>query len=840
MTADDRVRGAKRAAAARLHAIPGVHAVGVGFKVVGGKKTDELAITVFVDKKRKPEELTEDELVPTEIEGVKTDVVQMERTRSLNADPNSVTVTTSPLPPNQGTSGGIVTLSGTFGKTVPGDGLVVIVYVTVQPAGGDATETFGYAEANGVENLVQLAGELANSLLRISGLDATASSTAPATITIKPEHEDDPDDEAEIKITQAFTMAADVTKYFPDWVRGGIAIEPGGYPGPGTLGCLATTAPTEANPQGTVVGLTNFHVVCPSSDSYTTLDASTDNAAPTIVTFTVDTGKPVTPGTLVALTIKQQSKPKNILFSAFYTTLAEDTTPDQVAAKVVAAAGVAAAAANPSTGITVTQVTTHPTKIMFSGVANARMVCLTFGPPNSDDTVKLLPTVTKTGPTTSTIEFDGSVAAENYGIFVRINPGGARFTFGSFTNPAKGQTPTQVAAKVAQAIQDVPDFVPPGGTNALRGNVTASSTGTIVTVTSAEEVECRVVSDIQVGQPDRYFGSTCSHCCSHRIGRVVDAQVHSDVALIQLDPGLKYKLEIQDIAGAIDVISALPPDIGLAVQKRGRTSGLTQGKVTYVEVSEVVTDKGFLGIRGGEFWIEPDADSAPNNAFTLEGDSGSAVISSIDNSLVGLLWGNSGEIAAAMEIGPLIEAFPALKLSFAPAPGVDADTVQVVPKPAAAAFQALADDAAQAVTIPEAAPLGFAATRFAKRLDQAENEIRATPLGREYVEVVRQHLQEGFTLVNKNRRVATVWRRSGGPEILDALARMIQLRNERLPAEINGKPLVECLSRIQRIVTRYGSPAFSEALNRYAPKLEGLAHMTYLELLAALQSEAME
>lgn len=52
MTDVDRIRTIKRAAATRLHAIPGVHAVGVGHKVVGGKKTDELAIAVFVDEKK--------------------------------------------------------------------------------------------------------------------------------------------------------------------------------------------------------------------------------------------------------------------------------------------------------------------------------------------------------------------------------------------------------------------------------------------------------------------------------------------------------------------------------------------------------------------------------------------------------------------------------------------------------------------------------------------------------------------------------------------------------------------------------------------------------------------
>jgi hypothetical protein len=38
MTDVDRIRAVKRAAAARLHAIRGVHAVGVGFKVMTGKK----------------------------------------------------------------------------------------------------------------------------------------------------------------------------------------------------------------------------------------------------------------------------------------------------------------------------------------------------------------------------------------------------------------------------------------------------------------------------------------------------------------------------------------------------------------------------------------------------------------------------------------------------------------------------------------------------------------------------------------------------------------------------------------------------------------------------------
>src|SRR6516164_820631 len=98
----ERIRAVKRRVAARLHAIPGVHAVGVGAKVVGGKKTDEMAITVFVDKKKKPEELAKEDIVPSEIEGIKTDVVQKARARLANADPNSVTLTLETIPPDEG------------------------------------------------------------------------------------------------------------------------------------------------------------------------------------------------------------------------------------------------------------------------------------------------------------------------------------------------------------------------------------------------------------------------------------------------------------------------------------------------------------------------------------------------------------------------------------------------------------------------------------------------------------------------------------------------------------------------------------------------------------------
>jgi hypothetical protein len=55
--------------------IPGVTGVDIGHKYVGGKKTDELAIRVYVKKKR---EVPEKDAIPKEIRGIPTDVIERE------------------------------------------------------------------------------------------------------------------------------------------------------------------------------------------------------------------------------------------------------------------------------------------------------------------------------------------------------------------------------------------------------------------------------------------------------------------------------------------------------------------------------------------------------------------------------------------------------------------------------------------------------------------------------------------------------------------------------------------------------------------------------------------
>ncbi len=809
----DRIRAVKKAAAARLHGILGVHSVGVGFKVVGGKKTEELAITVFVDKKKKPAELKPHEIIPPEIDGVKTDVVQMARPRLANADPSTITAVLANIPPDQG-GGQSVTFTGPVAPKVPADGLYIIVDLTVQASGHQPRDSFVVAESDGSSSLLDLVAELETALNKFSEVVASKSDG------VSPQLQILATTGSTVQVTRAYVVAEDDTKYFKDWVRGGIRIQRGSATPSGTLRILATTAPSATDPKGKVVGLTNVHVVCPSDADDVGLNlTAADDADSMGVTFNIPAADSVVdPYTRVVITVREQDPDRihNILFNAVYL-VGENDQPADVAH------GLAANATGAPSGLSITQSPANSAHVALTSTlpTPVRLETDVYGWPNSDPSVKLSALVTKPDAITNVITFSGSVPSDNYGIFVKINPGRLAFTFGSFVNPKKNATPDAVATAVLQSLIQSITNVPPVESQSVAA---ALSGAAAVQINAAEEVECRIIPDIQIGQPDNYFGSTCSHCCSHRIGRIVDAQIHSDVALVQLDPDLNFKLEIQGINGGI--VGTSSPTLNQRVQQRGMASATARnGTVSHLNISTQVQDDGsFQRLTDDNFMIQSDS----HDPFVLPGDSGAAVVS--NGTLVGLLWGHQVTTGIASDITPLVAAFPQLQLP---------DTLQTVPKPAAA-FQTLSEDALQPITIPEAAPFGFAATRFAKRLDEAENEIRATPRGREYVDVVRRHLQEGFTLVNKNRRVATVWRRSGGPEILDALSRMIQFRNERLPTEINGKPLAECLSRIQRIVTRYASPVFLEDLNRYAPKLEGYSRMTYPELLAALQSAGTE
>ncbi|MGD8807929.1 MAG: hypothetical protein PVH65_18915, partial [Chloroflexota bacterium] len=72
----DDVKAVKQQYQQELMGKPNVVGVGVGYKVVGGQKTDTLCVIVFVRQKVAAQSLAAEEVIPAQIEGVATDVIE--------------------------------------------------------------------------------------------------------------------------------------------------------------------------------------------------------------------------------------------------------------------------------------------------------------------------------------------------------------------------------------------------------------------------------------------------------------------------------------------------------------------------------------------------------------------------------------------------------------------------------------------------------------------------------------------------------------------------------------------------------------------------------------------
>jgi len=369
-----------------------------------------------------------------------------------------------------------------------------------------------------------------------------------------------------------------------------------------------------------------------------------------------------------------------------------------------------------------------------------------------------------------------------------------------------------------------------------------------VTITGAQAVECDIRSDLRVGQPNDSFCSRCCYCCDDRIGRIIAARLDLDVALVELDSDIGSKPEILDIGPIADVRWTIDPAIAAQilshsypVQKRGRNTRRTRGTIFSLHVagnvfSHVPRENGtssrvFHHHYADAVLIRPDDSEEFHiggtdiKVFAREGDSGAALVNNA-REVMGIIFGGAAQAngdlwAVATPIEAIISAF-----------NLNIDTVATPPPAGPQPFAIASEPLEGGGAAPAASPR--------ERVREMEREITSTPAGRTYAELARRHFAEARALVDTNRRVATVWHRSGGPRIVQGLLQMFQRPEQALPAEIDGRPLPECLLRIQRAFARYGSRGFAADLDRFGPSLVALAGLTYREALAALQAMSSE
>ncbi len=402
----------------------------------------------------------------------------------------------------------------------------------------------------------------------------------------------------------------------------------------------------------------------------------------------------------------------------------------------------------------------------------------------------------------------GGIATKAAGAFVSINLGGTRPTLGVFAALDKGAVPPTNASAVADAVQ-----------RAAFPGITAQPSGSQVTIDDSsgtlEEIECATTEDVRVAQPKHPFCSPCSHCCGRRIGLIAAGRREFDVALVQLDPGVKYKAEIADIGPIAGTQPVTATQVG--VRMRGIISK-QEGMILSLDQTGYVLgdDDQFVDHYDGAFSIQSNS-STP---FSEEGDSGSAILSKGENKVMGLLFGGVDKFTLAMPVEPILQAFN-IAIETANA----FEDVRTVPAGLAPSMAEL-----------NSAPVLL--NDFTVRLQNAHSEIIATRAGAELAAAVGRNMQEAQHLVNTNKRVATVWHRNGGPRIIQAALQSLQTPDSALPKEIEGKPVKMGLRKIQEILSRYASDVLASDLGQLGPRIIQLWGLSYNQFLIALQTMA--
>jgi Zn-dependent M16 (insulinase) family peptidase len=107
-------------------------------------------------------------------------------------------------------------------------------------------------------------------------------------------------------------------------------------------------------------------------------------------------------------------------------------------------------------------------------------------------------------------------------------------------------------------------------------------------------------------------------------------------------------------------------------------------------------------------------------------------------------------------------------------------------------------------------------TTTMRKLEYFEDELDASPLGREILAVIRRHMDEVTQLVNHNRTVTVAWQRNHGPGFLTSAMDSGFDANTAVRKEIDGVSLERLLLRMADALQQSGSRELAATIGRYA------------------------
>jgi hypothetical protein len=128
-----------------------------------------------------------------------------------------------------------------------------------------------------------------------------------------------------------------------------------------------------------------------------------------------------------------------------------------------------------------------------------------------------------------------------------------------------------------------------------------------------------------------------------------DKPNYMDVAFASIDANTPYAFGVIDIPVMTDVVKSVQLD--QLVQKTGRTTGYTYGKVIGIDVSSQVEYSEGVALFEDQIMI-----LGMNGSFSQGGDSGSLILD-YDGNPVGLLFAGGGIITLANKMSRIVEEY---------------------------------------------------------------------------------------------------------------------------------------------------------------------------------------
>lgn len=100
-----------------------------------------------------------------------------------------------------------------------------------------------------------------------------------------------------------------------------------------------------------------------------------------------------------------------------------------------------------------------------------------------------------------------------------------------------------------------------------------------------------------------------------------------------------------------------------------------------------------------------------------------------------------------------------------------------------------------------------------------QEKLLSTRKGAQFYELFNKYFEELLTLVNTNKKVATIWHRYKGPVWMRVGLKALYSPREKVPLEVNGIHLHEGIQAFLGILKQYASKAFLQDFQKYESDL---------------------